>query len=713
MRMMMPAMEMRLRLDHVEPLRKLLRAEPQCIGDLLQQFELGLVHVAVGMRHQREECQEQFDQLRMMLATFPERQQRLLDDEIPLRATLEQRDGLAPVLLAEAKAGNDGFGLPDLAFADAPVGLGKPPHDREYGFEELLLQLGRCGGAGKRRNRREAAIEGVADGNAHDGPHQAKHQKTQNSANQLAKYHRHRPISARKARMITSGYFKTTGKYSLDEHLPNPPLRGQARESCLHLAHTGSGAARRAPVALVIFLIVVRNFVMMKKALAAAISLAISVPALATQFNASGARSVAMGGVGVASGRGVEGAFYNPALLSAQKKSSEYELILPYFSIVAADDDNLIDEFDDFDDKVDALDDAIDRFEDIANSVQNASFDVADAVAAVANVGVALADVNAELASFNNKALRVDPGIGAGFAKPGKEFGFALYAYNETKIAGRFLYSGSDLATIENYVADLGALADDIADGSVNFNDYSNIYDPAAREFITPDFASSIALVGLAISEVGVALSREFEIAGRAVSLGVTPKLVRVDAAMLGIVAVEEDENGDLTSGLDDFEDKYDDTKADDTSVNVDIGAAMQVGEFLLGATVRNLIPQDYDLESEALPNLVYEMKPHARAGAMWSNDWIVVAADVDLTEQESLIRNINLATRFLSIGAEFKFWDRLYLRAGYRDNLGSAELDTLSLGFGVDFGLTLDFAIIASEDGDEAGFSAQIGGRW
>lgn len=460
---------------------------------------------------------------------------------------------------------------------------------------------------------------------------------------------------------------------------------------------------------------------MMKKALAAAIGIALSLPAFATQFNANGSRSVAMGGVGVASGRGVEAAFYNPALLSKQK-SEENELILPYFSVNVADDDDLIDEFDDFDGKVDELDDALDAFNDVLDAE-----DAANAIPAAERLGEALNEIDRELASFNNKALRVDPGIGAGFANPGKDFGYALYAYNESKIAGRFLYSANDAATIADYSQTLSDVGEDLSDGNIDLDDYyaeldpdtgepipgTGIVDPTDNQLVTPDFDSSIALVGIAISEIGIALSREFEFGGHAVALGVTPKLVRVDAALLNIVAVEEDDDGDLSSGLDDFNDEFDDAKADDTNANVDVGAALQMGEFLLGATVRNLIPQDYDLESDALPDLVYEMKPHARGGAAWSNDWIVVATDVDLTEQDSLIRGVNLDTRFLSVGAEFEFWDTLYLRAGYRDNLGSAELDTLSLGVGLDFGLTLDFAMLVSEDSDEAGFSAQIGGRW
>jgi hypothetical protein len=453
---------------------------------------------------------------------------------------------------------------------------------------------------------------------------------------------------------------------------------------------------------------------MMKKALALSIGIAVSAPTFATQFNASGARSMAMGGVGVASGRGVEAAFYNPALLSKQK-NDDYEIILPYFSLDAADDDNLIDEFDDFDDKVDALDGAIDTFDAVADDIENSSANADAAISAVNGVSAALADINAELASFNNKALRVDPGIGAGFAMPGKNLGIAFYAYNETKIAGRFLYSGNDQDTIDDYVDTLNELAQDIETNGANVDlgNYTSIYDASAGEFITPDFQSSIAMVGLAISEIGVALSHEFEFGGHAIALGVTPKLVRVDSALLDIIAVEEDDDGDLSSGLDDFNDEFDDAKADDTNANVDVGAAYQMGQWMFGATVRNLIPVDYDLENEVLRDLVYEMKPHARAAASWSNDWIVVAADVDLTEQQTLISDINLDTRFLSIGAEFEFWDTLYLRAGYRDNLGSAELDTMSIGVGLDFGLMLDFAVLVSEDSDEAGFSAQIGGRF
>jgi len=447
---------------------------------------------------------------------------------------------------------------------------------------------------------------------------------------------------------------------------------------------------------------------MIKKALAAAVGIAISFPTLATQFNAGGARSVAMGGVGVASGRGVEAAFYNPALLSKQK-SDDYDLILPYFSIDVADDDNLIDHFDHFDDKVDALDAAVDTFNDVA---RQSSINRADAIAATNALSKALSDVNEKLVSFDNKALRVDPGLGAGFAKPGKDFGYAVYAYNETKIAGRFLYADENI--VNEYIDTLSTLATDIqANGTFNPANYANIYDPVNKKFRVPDFQSSIALVGIAISEIGISLSHEFDLGGHAVALGITPKFVRVDSALLNIIAVEEDDEGHVSSGLDDFKDEYDHAKANDTNANIDVGAAYQVAQWTFGATVRNLVPVDYKLKSDALPDLTYEMKPHARAGAAWSNDWITVATDVDLTKQDSLIKGVNLDTRFLSVGAEFEFWKHLYLRTGYRDNIGSAELDTMSFGVGLDFGFTIDVAALVSQDGDEAGFSAQIGGHW
>jgi len=447
---------------------------------------------------------------------------------------------------------------------------------------------------------------------------------------------------------------------------------------------------------------------MIKKALAAAIGIAISFPTFSTQFNAGGARSVAMGGVGVASGRGVEAAFYNPALLSKQK-SDDYDLILPYFSIDVADDDNLIDKFDHFDDKVNTLDDAVDRFNEVA---RQSSINRADAVSATNALSGALADVNAKLVSFDNKALRVDPGLGAGFAKPGKDFGYALYAYNETKIAGRFLYADENI--VNEYIDTLSNLATDIQNnGTFNPANYTNIYDPVTRKFRVPNFQSSVALVGLAISEVGISLSHEFDLGGHAVALGVTPKLARVDSALINVIAVKEDSDGHVSNGLDDFKDEYDHAKANDTNGNVDVGAAYQVAQWTFGATVRNLVPVDYKLRSDALPDLVYKMKPHARAGAAWSNDWITVATDLDLTKQDSLIPGVNLDTRFLSVGAEFEFWKTLYLRAGYRDNLGSAELDTMSFGVGLDFGFTIDLAAIVSQDGDEAGFSAQIGGHF
>ena len=84
---------------------------------------------------------------------------------------------------------------------------------------------------------------------------------------------------------------------------------------------------------------------MSKKGLAVAISSVLfSFAAHAVQD----ARSIAMGGTGVASGSYQSAAFYNPALLTKSKANDNFSLILPSIAGEVADPSDLIDNLDEF-----------------------------------------------------------------------------------------------------------------------------------------------------------------------------------------------------------------------------------------------------------------------------------------------------------------------------------------------------------------------------
>lgn len=77
------------------------------------------------------------------------------------------------------------------------------------------------------------------------------------------------------------------------------------------------------------------------------------------------ARAFAMGGVGVTAARPAAASFYNPALLAvAQKeKANSFGMLLPSISLIARDEEELIDTVDDFEkDFIDPFDAAVNNF---------------------------------------------------------------------------------------------------------------------------------------------------------------------------------------------------------------------------------------------------------------------------------------------------------------------------------------------------------------
>ncbi|NOY61718.1 MAG: conjugal transfer protein TraF, partial [Gammaproteobacteria bacterium] len=198
-------------------------------------------------------------------------------------------------------------------------------------------------------------------------------------------------------------------------------------------------------------------------------------------------------------------------------------------------------------------------------------------------------------------------------------------------------------------------------------------------------------------AEVGVSISRQFDLAGQQWALGVTPKYVEVltyDYLYLG----KDIDTAEFT--LDEGEKRY-------SSFNVDIGAAHELGDgWQIGAVIKNLIPQEY----ETIRNNTITLDPQLRIGAAHRSDWTTVAIDLDLSENDPI--GFGPATQYLGAGVEFNLWETLQLRAGYRHNLSDSDTSVATAGIGLSpFGVHIDLA--AAANSDEITGSLQLGVRF
>ena len=368
-----------------------------------------------------------------------------------------------------------------------------------------------------------------------------------------------------------------------------------------------------------------------------ALALAFLTVPLATSIRAQGyfeARNSAMGGTGVASSRYKAAAFANPALLTRFAESDDFGVLLPAVGAFADDETGLADDLESFTDEFDRID------------------------ALVASGTVTQGDLDALAASLGKlggRELTADAGVGLAFSMPSDKFAWSLH-----------LRTYVDVTTFaEIDPADITAIQGAIANPSL------------------PTLGSEGRALGLATSEVGFSMAREFEVGGKKLSIGVTPKYQRVDSINYGI-NIDSYDNADYDA------DQY---MQDEGNVNFDVGASFEPGGgFLVGLMVRDALSYEYDSVVTLGQSFTYKIGPVATAGVSWTNDWFTLAADVDLMVRERVdegasgIGGLGLSddTQTWHVGGEFDLAQWFQLRAGYRGDLENTLEDAITAGFGL-----------------------------
>jgi hypothetical protein len=379
-----------------------------------------------------------------------------------------------------------------------------------------------------------------------------------------------------------------------------------------------------------------------------------------------------MGGAGVAAGTSANATFLNPALLAVKRNGDRFSIELPIVRARMLDQEDFSDALSDFDDAepIRQFEDAIDAYRDnqtaaTENEVIDAGRDLVDA-----------------FRSISNKVLQVEANAATVIGVPNPRLGIAVFAnaYVVGGVTGIF----TDLDQINAIIEDADA---------------GQTLEPSDDLVLDSSVRASFAQ----ISEFGISLAREFDWLG-GISLGVTPKIVKVDTYDYSFSGRD----------LDDIDIDLDQGERNDTGVNVDIGVAKDFGNgWVAGLSVRNLIPQEYDTAE----GNQFKLDPMARAGVAFrpqSLQWITLAADLDLTENDPA--GLDSETQFLGVGVEFDAFRTAQLRLGYRHNLSDlpSGLDSgmYTAGFGFSpFGAHIDLAVSGNDD--DIGAAMQLGFRF
>lgn len=209
-------------------------------------------------------------------------------------------------------------------------------------------------------------------------------------------------------------------------------------------------------------------------------------------------------------------------------------------------------------------------------------------------------------------------------------------------------------------------------------------YDPITQQvtFNTTQLQSSVDIRGIAMSEVGIALSSEFALGNSYFGLGITPKMVRTT-----LYDYSADVNSGNTSNATDS-----DYTAKYSGFNLDLGLAKDFDNgWRSGLSLKNIIPKSYDFKriatgapagSAQITTGTLKLKPQARVGVSHSTSWSTVAMDLDLTANDPA--GFENKSQYLALGGELNAWGWAQLRAGYRANLKDTNRNVTSVGLGL-----------------------------
>ncbi|VAW54382.1 hypothetical protein MNBD_GAMMA06-821 [hydrothermal vent metagenome] len=363
-------------------------------------------------------------------------------------------------------------------------------------------------------------------------------------------------------------------------------------------------------------------------------------------------RSLGMGGVSVATADLATAAWANPAMLTNQRPSDDFSLLIGIGAFVR-DDDELLQDIDDFqaaDDRLQAATDASD-----ATGAVNATQDMADIIRGI-----------------DGKDMAVNV---SGVAAMGMAF--------------------------DSFAMALSVRSDAIGAGTV-----TNL-SQTPEELLNDPTKNILNLEGVVATEFGVSLAKDFRFFRKKVSLGIKPKVVDLQAFVF-------QESIRTANGLNDV--FSDGQKADLGSfTSFDLGAAVDLTRSLrLGLNIRNLITDEFDLGNQTLNfdtsariGLAYfnRLLTVAVDYDLIKNKPLLANPNFD-----------NLKTQYLAVGAEFNAFDFAQLRIGARKNLASGISDKAkdtALTAGVGFWLGFNLDVAATFSNNSIGAFVQTGFRF
>lgn len=421
---------------------------------------------------------------------------------------------------------------------------------------------------------------------------------------------------------------------------------------------------------------------------------------MAISYGIYDSRALAMGGSATAIGSHAQAAFYNPALLALHDREEEEgrdgRVYLPNLVLQVSDATEAA---------INAIDDELDT--QLSSAIN--TFNAAPSLESAGQVANSAQDLSDALDDIANQELNIDSFIGFNISEPSNREGGAFYFGARLIGGGLANVSDTDSALLNDYIESMNQIAAGVDPATVAaeypqlINTNGQLIDP------TRSLTSNADISALAISEWGMAMAKQFEWRDYAIAIGVTPKLMRVDA--FRDTADFNDSLGSADEGVDNFSD----TKATHITLNADVGLAATIKEhYRISLTLKDAFEKSFTTTQEPDPNtgeevpeLKVTLSSRARVGVGYVSEKFSVGLDYDLGEATPMANEAG--TQELSLGAEYRLFDSLALRAGYRNDQTGLRDNLISGGIGYQWKrFVVDIAYVSG--GDYRGGGLQLG---
>ncbi|MDF3014306.1 MAG: hypothetical protein K0Q78_2510 [Cellvibrio sp.] len=438
---------------------------------------------------------------------------------------------------------------------------------------------------------------------------------------------------------------------------------------------------------------------LLRLSIAASLAL-ISSPGFAISYGIYDSRGLAMGGSVAAVGTHAQAAFYNPALLAfhdtEEEEGRDGRVYLPTLVVQISDATETA---------IEAMDDELDV--QLSNAIN--AFNAMPGTESAAQIAESAQELSDALDDIANQDLNVDGFIGFNISEPSNREGGQFYFGTRLIGGGVANVTEADSALLDDYIDSMNQIAAGVDPATVAAQ-YPQLIS-ADGDLIDPTdtLTSNADVSALAISEWGLALARQFEWHDYIIAVGITPKLMRVDAFR---------DTADFNDSLDSVEDGVDglsDTQSTHMTLNADFGVAAIIKDhYRVSLTLKDAFEKSFTtvqepdpVTGEVPPDLRVTLSSRARLGMGYVTEKLSLGLDYDLGEATPMASEPG--TQELGLGVEYLVLDGLALRAGFRNDLTGLRANLLSGGLGYQWKrFVVDIAYVGG--GDYRGGGLQLG---